>query len=87
MSLETLFVQAQGTLKSFTKRPNDEELLHIYGLYKQAVVGDCNIAEPGFFQFKEKQKWSAWNGKRGMNSNTAKQSYVDFVNQISSRYK
>ena len=87
MSIELSFQQAQHTLKSFRKRPNDEELLHIYGLYKQATVGDCNLPEPGFFQFKEKQKWTAWNQKRGLQQNTAKQSYIDFINQISSTYK
>lgn len=26
---------------------SNEELLKIYGLYKQATVGDCNIEKPG----------------------------------------
>ena len=29
------------------EKPSDEDLLEIYGLYKQATVGDINTARPG----------------------------------------
>lgn len=30
-------------VRHLNQRPTDGELLQIYGLYKQATIGDCNI--------------------------------------------
>ena len=40
----------------------DDEKLNIYGLYKQATMGDNTTAAPGFFSLdlKAKAKWNAW---------------------------
>ena len=35
----------------------DDELLQIYGLYKQATVGDNNTDKPGMLDFKGKKKY------------------------------
>jgi hypothetical protein len=37
-----------------------DESLEIYSCYKQATVGDINVAKPGFFDFVGKYKYSAW---------------------------
>ena len=48
-------------------KPNDDDLLCLYGYYKQSTLGDCMISRPtGLFDFKEKKKWDAWNGNKGM---------------------
>lgn len=80
------FEEAQHLVKSFTKRPTDDELLYIYSLFKQGTVGDINIPEPGFFAMKEKKKWNVWNERKGMKKEIAVEKYIDFVNQISSKY-
>ena len=80
------FELAQKKVKSFTKRPNDDELLHIYSLYKQATVGDINIDRPSMFSFEARKKWDAWNEKKGISKSVAMQSYIDFVKQISPKY-
>jgi len=51
-------------------------LLKIYGLFKQATVGDCNVPSPSMLQMKAKAKWSAWNENRGMDQKTAKMQYI-----------
>lgn len=84
-TLQQKFVESQEILKKFTKRPNDDELLHIYGLYKQSTIGDINIPRPGILAFKEKTKWNAWNSKKDMKRETAMQSYVDFVKALQKR--
>ena len=56
MSLQDRFQKAADSVKSFTKRPSDDELLYTYSLYKQATIGDINIPEPSFFQFEQKSK-------------------------------
>ncbi len=40
LSQSSDFEQAAAAVKAFTKRPTDEELLEVYGLYKQATAGD-----------------------------------------------
>lgn len=62
--------------------PADNDLLELYGLYKQALVGDCNTDKPGFLDFKGKAKWEAWNGRKGTSSDEAKQLYVAKVNSL-----
>ena len=55
---------------------SNEDKLEIYGLFKQATVGDCNTACPGMFDPKGKAKWNAWDAKKGMSSDDAKAAYV-----------
>jgi len=40
MSLHENFEKAAADAKSFAKRPSDDVLLQLYGLYKQAISGD-----------------------------------------------
>ena len=44
----------------------DDKKLAIYGLFKQATVGDVNTSRPGMLDFKGKAKWDAWDAKKGM---------------------
>ncbi len=85
--MEQQFIEAQNTIKNLTRRPSDDELLYTYSLYKQATIGDINIPEPGFFAFKDKQKWNAWNDRKGMKKEIAMEKYCDYVKQLSQKYK
>lgn len=40
--LQAEFDKAAEDVKKVKAKPTDEELLFLYGLYKQAVVGDIN---------------------------------------------
>lgn len=40
-----------------TVKMTDDELLQLYGLFKQASVGDNNTDKPGMLDFKGKAKW------------------------------
>lgn len=44
----------------------DENKLIIYGLYKQATVGDCNTPKPSIIDFVAKSKWNSWNSNKGI---------------------
>ncbi|GMS87031.1 hypothetical protein PENTCL1PPCAC_9206, partial [Pristionchus entomophagus] len=72
------FEDACEKVKGITNISN-EELLEVYALYKQAVVGDCDIPAPEETDEKGHAKWTAWDGKRGMSSDDAKTSYVALV--------
>ena len=68
------------------KKMSDEELKEIYSLYKQATVGDVNIDRPGMLDFKGKAKWDAWNSKKGMTQDEAKEKYIAFANQMKEKH-
>ncbi|XP_077455304.1 peroxisomal carnitine O-octanoyltransferase-like isoform X3 [Stigmatopora argus] len=58
------FEKAAEDVKTLTTRPSDQELLDLYGLYKQATVGEINTERPGLFDMKGKAKWDAWNSRK-----------------------
>ena len=39
-------------MKNLKSRPSDDELLNLYGLYKQATVGDVTGDAPGLLDVK-----------------------------------
>ena len=84
--LEQAFQEAANNVKNLKAKPNDEELLCLYGLYKQATVGDCNQAKPGMFQLKEKAKHEAWASKKGMSQDQAKKSYISTCDDLIKKY-
>jgi len=86
MSLDEKFQKAAEDLKNLKTRPNDDELLEAYALYKQGCEGDCNTSRPGVFDLKGKAKWDAWNGKKGMPQEDAKQAYISRVGTLIETY-
>jgi acyl-CoA-binding protein len=79
MSLDQNFEKAQQDVKTLTKRPSDAQLLDLYAYFKQATEGDNHTSKPGMFDLKGQFKWKAWKEKAGMNSEEAKQKYIDLV--------
>lgn len=55
--VEDVFEEATTLIMSSKIPMADEQLLAFYGYYKQATVGKCDTAKPGFFDFKGKAKW------------------------------
>ncbi|UXI23206.1 FMRFamide receptor 1 [Sarcoptes scabiei] len=60
------FDEAVKKVRHLNQRPTDGELLQIYGLYKQATIGDCNIERPSVLDPKGRSKWDQWNSLRGI---------------------
>ncbi|XP_055306414.1 acyl-CoA-binding protein-like [Sitodiplosis mosellana] len=82
MGLQEDFEKAAEDVKNLKETPADGDLLELYGLYKQATVGDINTARPGMLDFKGKAKWDSWNHKKGTDSEKAKQDYVNKVHEL-----
>ena len=58
----------------------DEQKGELYGLFKQGSNGDNSVAKPGMLSgFEARGKWDAWESKKGMSQDDAKQAYIDFV--------
>jgi diazepam-binding inhibitor (GABA receptor modulating acyl-CoA-binding protein) len=68
------------------KRPVDDELLKLYGLYKQSTEGDCNIPEPSMLYFKERAKWTAWNSNKGKSKDKGMELYTNTVMKLVEKY-
>ena len=73
------FEAAVANSKKLSQRPDNPTLLKIYGLYKQATVGDVTEKKPGFGDMIGRAKWDAWNGFKGKTSDEAKQAYIDLI--------
>ncbi|KAI8141996.1 acyl CoA binding protein-domain-containing protein [Fennellomyces sp. T-0311] len=74
-----LFEEASTYLNTHNVSLSNDQKLKVYGLFKQATVGDCNTSRPSLFEFVGRAKWDAWNALRGMSSDDAKQGYVELV--------
>jgi diazepam-binding inhibitor (GABA receptor modulating acyl-CoA-binding protein) len=70
------FDDVKELIKEHGKSMNNNDLSLVYGLYKQATVGDINIEKPSFYQLTEKGKWEAWNSQKGKSADQAKHEYV-----------
>eukprot|EP01134_Creolimax_fragrantissima_P001834 CFRG1834T1 len=80
------FSAAQTSVKNLKTSPGNDEMLKIYGLFKQATVGDCNTAKPGMFDVKGKAKWSSWESYKGKSKEDAEKEYVALVEELIAKY-
>ena len=76
------FELAAVKVKTPTESPSNENLLELYGLFKQATVGDNNTERPGMFDLKGNAKWDAWTSKNGMSSEEAEKEYIALVARL-----
>lgn len=63
--LEKKFEEAVENVKKLKTTPQDNELLSLYGLFKQVTVGDNNTDPPAFYKMKESAKHKAWLSFKG----------------------
>jgi diazepam-binding inhibitor (GABA receptor modulating acyl-CoA-binding protein) len=77
---------AEARLRTLTQRPSNEELLELYALYKQALLGNNLQPKPGMFDVKGQFKWKAWKDKAGMAQDVATTKYVALVDSLLEKY-
>ena len=80
------FLEAVANAVKLNGSPSNEEKGMMYGLYKQATVGDIITAQPYFFDVVARGKWDAWNAHKSKTSEQAKQEYIDFVGTLIAKY-
>ncbi|KAM9722776.1 acyl-CoA-binding domain-containing protein 7 isoform 2-T2 [Menidia menidia] len=86
MSLEAEFKTVAEDVKKVKTRPSNDELLILYGLYKQALVGDINTDRPGGLDATGKAKWDAWDSRKGMSKDDAMSTYVKHAKEMIGKY-
>lgn len=77
------FLSATQAVQRLSARPDNDTLLRLYALYKQATEGDVTGPSPGFFDFVGHAKHAAWHKLRGMPQAEAMQRYIDLVQTLS----
>ena len=82
MELNEKFLKAAERVHALDTRPSNENLLKMYGLYKQATEGDVIGNRPGGFDFKGIAKYDSWASLKGTPKEIAMQQYIDLVNSL-----
>ena len=80
--LDDRFTAAADASKTLPARPDNDTLLAMYALYKQATVGDVSGDPPGAFDFVGKAKYDAWTALKGQTKDQAKTTYVALVEEL-----
>ena len=86
MAGESEFQQAVQEVQTFTQRPENEELLTLYGLFKQSTEGDNSGSRPIGFDFKAIAKFDAWEAQRGKTRDQAMTDYIGLVAELKKKY-
>ena len=80
--LNAKFEQAVADSKTLSERPDNQTLLKLYALYKQATAGDVDGKRPGFSDMVGRAKWDAWNEIKGTTKDDAMKQYVSLVEDL-----
>ncbi len=80
--LQTRFEAAARDVGTLSRRPDNNTLLRLYALYKQATVGDVRGSRPGITDFAGRAKHDAWERVKGTGTEEAMQRYVDLVDDL-----
>ena len=81
MSLEEQFNTAKEKISATSQGPQQQ--LDLYGLFKQAVVGDNDGERPGITKIRERAKFDAWRAHHGTSKEEAMRKYVELVDALS----
>ena len=81
-SLKDQFAVAKDRVEKLESRPSNEELLQLYGLFKQATEGDVTGSRPGMLDLKGRAKYDAWARRKGTSKDDAMKAYVALVAKL-----
>ncbi|MFY8126786.1 MAG: acyl-CoA-binding protein [Chitinophagaceae bacterium] len=77
------FLAAVANSKTLSQKPDNETLLKLYSLYKQATEGDVNGEAPSNpFDFVAKAKYNAWEQIKGTSKEDAMVQYINLIAQL-----
>lgn len=80
--LKAQFEQAGKDVKMLSKAPSNDDMLFLYGHYKQASEGDAKGSRPGMFDMVGRAKYDAWAEVKGQSADDAMQAYVDLIESL-----
>jgi acyl-CoA-binding protein len=80
--LKDQFADAVKRVEKLAERPSNNDLLSLYGFYKQATEGDVAGDRPAMFDLKGRAKYDAWATRKGMSKDDAMKKYIAFVEKL-----
>ena len=81
-SLDADFDAAAAASKTLRKAPDNDTLLALYSLYKQASVGDVSGDRPGALDMVNRAKFDAWSSRKGTSREDAMRAYIELVKKL-----
>ncbi|XP_011075184.1 acyl-CoA-binding protein [Sesamum indicum] len=82
MGLKEEFEEYAEKAKTLPENTTNENKLILYGLFKQATVGNVNTSRPGIFNMRDRAKWDAWKTVEGKSQEEAMSDYITKVKQL-----
>ncbi|XP_049773001.1 acyl-CoA-binding domain-containing protein 6-like [Schistocerca cancellata] len=76
------FTKAAKYAKEICGEFDSNELLELYGYYKQATEGPCQTSKPSWYDLTAKQKWESWRRLKDMDRETAMIKYVKIISEV-----
>lgn len=61
---------------------SNKDKLSLYGFYKQAISGKCNISKPTGIDMVQQAKWEQWNSLGKMTKKEAMENYIQIVKKL-----
>ena len=83
MKIHQRFENAVEMAEDKTFKCTERQALKLYGLLKQARLGDISKPRPWVFQFQACAKWDAWEKEKGKSELHAKSEYIGLVFRFS----
>jgi len=63
-------------------RPDNQTMLQLYALFKQATTGDVEGKRPGFTDMIGRAKYDAWTAVKGKSAEDAMREYTALVDSL-----
>ncbi|KAK5817249.1 hypothetical protein PVK06_022172 [Gossypium arboreum] len=82
MSLLEDFQEYANKAKTLPPSTKDADKLILYGLYKQAMVGNIITDRPGILSPTDRAKWDAWKDVEGKTKEQAMTEYIAKVKEL-----
>ncbi|WJX56176.1 Acyl-CoA-binding domain-containing protein 2 [Trifolium repens] len=83
MGLQEDFEEHAAKVKTLKESPSNEDLLILYGLYKQATVGPVDTSRPGIFNMRDRAKWDAW---KAVEAKSKEEAMGDYITKAKGQY-
>ena len=81
-NLERDFEKAIEDIKKIFGELKQNDVLQLYGLYKQSNFGKNTTPRPSIFNVIGLQKWKSWSNVASLSSVEAKTQYIDLVQRL-----
>ena len=80
--LKKQFDAAAAASKNLKERPDNDTMLKLYALFKQATAGDVEGKRPGFTDMIGRAKFDAWAAAKGKSADDAMREYTALVKSL-----